>query len=153
LCVPIKKTPNETDFIIESSTSPNPRIFHRLIRLLYENYNETFWQYVEEIKKSNYKKYTKYFDKDFNTFLFDIFSRSFWDIIEEFHLLKMPDYVSENTIPIDRDSILNDPLVIGFTLISLDELERLDEIKEYFQWIEQKTGLSIEIGEIRILNH
>jgi hypothetical protein len=65
----------------------------------------------------------------------------------------MPDYVSENTIPIDRDSILNDPLVIRFTLGSLDDLESLDELKEYIQWIEQKTGLSIEIGEIRILNH
>jgi len=65
----------------------------------------------------------------------------------------MPDYVSENTIPIDRDSILNGPLVIRFTLGSLDDLESLDELKEYIQWIEQKTGLSIEIGEIRILNH
>ena len=148
IACPNRDNPNETDLIIESSASPAPETFHQLFRFLYKNYSGTFWQYVEEIKKRNNKNYAAYFDEDFNDFLFDIISDSFDESFCDFDLLEMPEYVYEDTTSIDRDSIFDDPLVIDVTLKSLNDLGHLDKMKEYIQWIEQKTGICIEIRVI-----
>jgi len=145
------KDEDDSDFIeliFKISEACAQEKIDQLVRFLYDNYPEIFWEYVEKRKVIFIND--RFYDETLAKFLIEIIPDIFPDCRFSIDLTKMPEITRFRLYEEGYESNIDEPIEIEVEVDTNEFIGDMVKIEKIINWLEGKTGFNVAVTNYSI---